>query len=201
MVEASRQRKEAIRQRNEARIQRAEATRERGEAIRQKELAAQSYLQSLEILQRLIVRDPENTEWQRQLSENLRKVAAIQETQGDSDAARKFFQQSVEIQQHLNLAPAPASFRYAFRNGNNTGYREWTRKGDLWEEKSPTGGVRTFQVVRQDQVDGRSGNIMRDGQNKSYEVFVSNKDVIEPQIYSRTDQKKWHLLGKMEDIR
>ena len=199
--EASRQRKEAIRQRNEARIQRAVATRERGEAIRQKELAAQSYLQSLEILQRLVARDPDNTEWQRQLSDNLRKVAAIQETQGDPDAARKFFQQSLEIEQHLNLAAAPTSFRYTDKMGNSPGYREWTRKGDAWEEKSPTGGVKTFQVVRQDQVDGRSGNIMSDAENKSYEVFVSNKDVPEPQIYSRTNQKKWHLLGQMEDIR
>jgi tetratricopeptide (TPR) repeat protein len=93
---------------------------------------------------------------------------------------------------------APTAFRYQYKSE----FMEWTRRGHVWEEKSPKGAVKILEVVRQEQVDGRTGSVVMLREDKNFRMFVSNIGELDPQIYFwANDKQQWRLLGRMKDIR
>ncbi len=94
---------------------------------------------------------------------------------------------------------APTAFRYLYGGKE---ILEWTREGDVWEEKSPSGAVKTLDVVRQDRVDGRLGSVLMLRGDENFRIFVSNKEEPDPKIYIwANDKRRWQPLGDMEEVR
>jgi len=95
--------------------------------------------------------------------------------------------------------PTPHKFRYDY-TFEDPGYREWTREGEEWEEKPPTTGTKSFITKGRESVDGRSGTVVTQKGQSTFEVFVSDRGVADPRIYFRNAGGKWTPVGKMEDI-
>ena len=94
--------------------------------------ALQAYQKGLEIAQRLATRDPDNTEWQRDLSISHNKIGDIRVSQGDLPGALQAYQKNLEIAQRL-----------ATRDPDNT---QWQR--DLSVSHDKIGNIRVLSESR-----------------------------------------------------
>src|SRR5206468_620680 len=63
--------------------------------------AQRSFEASMEIAKKLTERDPENTQWQRDLSVSHDNLGNIQQARGDLDGAQRSFEASMEIRKKL----------------------------------------------------------------------------------------------------
>ena len=80
------------------------------------------------------------------------------------------------------------------------GYRTWTRTGQAWEEKHPSGKTKRFQTASRAVVEGRPGTVLRLLDDPAFTAFVSDKNADQPQAYWRRGTADWTLLGAMEDV-
>ena len=93
----------------------------------------------------------------------------------------------------------PKKFRFNYSDDADPGYRVWTRSGNEWEEKHPSGRIKRFQTIGRDVVEDRPGTVIRNLDETGFKVFVSDKGVETPQTYFHRDGD-WTLLGPMEDV-
>ena len=95
----------------------------------------------------------------------------------------------------------PKAFRLNYTlDKTDPGYRTWTRTGQAWEEKHPSGKTKRFQTASRAVVEGRPGTVLRLLEDPAFTAFVSDKNADKPQAYWCRGTPNWTLLGAMEDV-
>ena len=97
----------------------------------------------------------------------------------------------------------PKAFRYYYKDEadkDDMGYLIWTRTGNAWEEKHPSGKDKRFQTAGRDIVEGRPGTVVHWVDSPSLTVFISDKNTDQPQAYYHYGGNEWQILGPMEDV-
>ena len=97
----------------------------------------------------------------------------------------------------------PKAFRYYYKDEADkaeTGYLIWTRTGNAWEEKHPSGKDKRFQTAGRDIVEGRPGTVVHWVDKPELTVFISDKHTDQPQAYYHYGGNEWQILGPMEDV-
>lgn len=93
--------------------------------------------------------------------------------------------------------PAAATRRFWFYYQSTAqGWRVWYSLGASWFEAYPDRTVRTFQQIRQIQINGMNGTLIRkDGD--SLEIFIPDASKRKPELRFRAaSNDSWHFLGE-----
>lgn len=95
-------------------------------------------------------------------------------------------------------SPSSFTFHYSY---DDPGDRVWTRSGELWREKQPSGTINTYTTLERLRVFGISGTKLRRENEAGPILFIPDLGTRLPaHLMMLAEEGKWGTLGEIKDL-